>query len=1006
VNTIDFLRLLWPENGTYLVLIPTEWTDKNTGITNKSFKHFAFNTIEDAAHRAVLLSDGTNQHNVFFALATVKEDLTRMSKAMRDEAGKKVRGVHKSGHDNTAAIKAFWLDLDVDPAKAEKGIAYATRDEAATGLRQFCADLGMPKPFVTSSGGGYHVYWPLAAPIDPEVWQAAANTLKQLADTLGLRQDRTRTADRASILRPVGTNNWKTGTPRPVELVVAGEVVPADLFIAHLDRLALEHNVVPLIARSFSYTDTPAITLAGVMPVLNGVNAAATINAGAAAGAGYDLSDPRETVAQCRQLSWQLDNQADVPEPLWYAMLGTLRHAADGRKACHFMSRMSPTYDPVATDLKIQQHIDGGYGPGLCTTFEQHRPGGCDGCPHKGNIKTPLQITRRMTEVSAPTVEVQIVGGTVQVELPKPPYPFKRVVNPHTGQARISMLIGSQATGVEEVVVYEYDLYPSRLIYDERTGRYCVVVNRWLPKDGWTEFEIPTGRMYDRKQFAATLGDIGVMPDPGMIEEVVLYMIGYIRDLQKLAAANVIYAQLGWRPDCAHFVLPNMVVSVGGSEQITPSKNIVRALSWDEPRGDLDSWKAIVATYEKPGMEAHQFGFGVGFASPLFCHTSFNGMIVSLVGKRGAGKSSAAMSANSIWGHPKMGWGDMEHDTLRAFYQKLGVLKNLPATYDEHTNLEGEVVSDLCYMVSKGQGRQRLQANGEAQENHGNFQLMMLMTGNTSLNSRLATAKADSSAEAARVFEYEVPENTLTKEEADENWGPGAGIFKHYGLAGEVYARQMLMSYAWSQDRVRHWVKEIDRIASVTSGERFWSAGVACVLTGFELSNQCGLTNVDIDRLLKFAVNTIADMRGAVTDNTRTPVSVVSDYVNGNLRSTLILASEPVGLTAAQMLHVPTDKLRIRMERHTGNLYIDRADFRRYCASASIDPNSIAKELKRMGVLKSVDLKVTLGKGTVWSGMQSICWRLDMKHPAVIGLGELTAVAPADSNVTPIKAAQ
>lgn len=998
MNTVDFLRLIWPASGTYLILIPTEWVDTNTGTTVKSFKHFAFNTIEAAAARAQALSAQgmAAEHNVFFALGTVKEDLTRVKKSERELAGKKVRGVHKSGYDNTAAIKAFWLDIDIDPVKAELGHTYATRDEAATSIRMFCQAMGMPRPYITSSGGGYHVYWPLRDPIDPDTWQLTADLLKQLATAWGLRQDRSRTADRASVLRPVGTFNWKTGTPREVELVVAGESVPAAAFIAHMAALAKAHDVTAVIVRKSAALDTPTILLAGTMPSAANNPVAATLNTGAAAGAGYDLADPRETVMQCQQLKWQLDNQALVPEPLWYAMLGAMRHAADGRKACHFMSRMSPSYDADATDLKIQQLVDGGYGPTLCTTFEQQRPGGCDGCPRKGVIKTPLQAAQRMTEVEAPKVVVQVVGGTVEVELPKPPHPFKRVVNPHTGHARIAMVVGTE-DGEEEVVVYEYDLYPSRIIVDERTGRYCVMVNRWLPKDGWAEFEIPTGRLYDRRQFASTLGDIGVMPDPAMIEAVVLYMIGYIRDLQKLAAANVVYAQLGWRPDCAHFVLPNMVVSVGGTEHITPSKNIVRALSWDEPRGELDAWKAIMATYEKPGMEAHQFGFGVGFASPLFCHTSFNGMIISLVGKRGAGKSSAAMSANSIWGHPKMGWGDMEHDTLRAFYQKLGVLKNLPATYDEHTNLEGEVVSDLCYMVSKGQGRQRLNTNGEAQENHGNFQLMMLMTGNTSLNSRLATAKADSSAEAARVFEYEVPENTLSKEEADDNWGPGGELFKNYGVAGEVYARQLLMSYAWSQERVRHWVKEVDRLANVTSGERFWSAGVACVLTGFELSNQCGLTNVNIDRLLQFSLRTIADMRSAVTDNTRSPINIVSDYINSNLRSTLILASDPAGLTAAQMLHQPTDKLRIRLERHHSKLYLDRADFRRYCATQSIDPNSVAKELRRIGVLKSSDTKITLGKGTVWSGIQSICWLLDMSNPAVVGVGELVAVQNTSS---------
>ncbi|MNM72822.1 hypothetical protein D3C81_845240 [compost metagenome] len=768
-------------------------------------------------------------------------------------------------------------------------------------------------------------------------------------------------------------------------------------FLNKLAYLAETANLPPVQPKGagLSIAGTPpALQIAGAPPV-GGVDVAA-MNAAAAAGAGYELADAREVVSKCQQLSWQATNQALVPEPLWYAMIGCLRHAKDGIKAVHFLSRQSPTYSAAVTDQKVQQHIDGGFGPTLCTKFEQHNPVGCQGCPFRGKIKTPLQTVRKLEQVAPPTVALQQAGGAVaQITLPPPPKPFKRVTNPLTGTARIAMTIGDAKTGNEEdVVIYEYDIYPSKLIFDERENRYNVAVQRWLPQDGWAEFEIPTGKLYDRKQLAMTFGDIGVMPDLGMVEELVQYMIGYIRDLQKAAASSTLYAQLGWRHDMARFVLPDRVITAAGVEPITPSRNIVNSLSWMEPRGSLDEWKKIAALYERPGMEAHQFGFGVGFASPLFIHTNFKGMVVSLVGDRGAGKSSAAMLANSIWGHPEMGWADLQMDTIRAFYQKLGVLKNLPATYDEHTNLDGEIVSDLCYTVSKGQGRQRLRSNGEAMENYGNFQLMMLMTGNKSLNERLAMYKSDSSAEAARVFEYFVPANTLSKAEADLYFGPDPMIKQHYGLAGQVYAQQMIHSIDWTRDRIKYWVKLIDQQAKVSSGERFWSAGAACVLAGFELANKCGLTNCDIDRLKNFAIRTILDMRSSVTENTRSPVAAISDYFNSNLRSALVLASDPSGTTPAIMLHEPSDKLRIRYEKHQGKLYIDRADFRRFCGQANVDAGSIAKELTQLGVLKSKDLKITLGKGTAYGGMQTICWLIDMNHQAVKGVGELMVVQP------------
>lgn len=995
MNTFDFLKLVWPTQGHYLIAIPIQYLDRQSGQQKRSYKHFSFQTIEAAAeHATALANDRETPHNVFFALGTVKEDLTRIRVEEREAAGKKVRGVHKSGFDNTCLLKVYWFDLDVDMEKASKGLAYATREDAAQGIRGFCAAMGLPKPFITSSGGGFHVYWPLTEAIDPEKWQHYANILKQLASSWGLRQDASRTADRASVLRPVGTHNWKTGAARTVQIVMQGVVSDTNQFLNKLAYLAETMNLPPVQQYQHHIAGTPpALAIAGVAPQGAALDAA-TLNDAAAAGAGYEQADAREVVKNCPQLTWQALNQAQVPEPLWYAMIGCLRHAKDGHKAIHFMSRQSPSYTPANTDDKIQRHIDGGFGPTLCTKFAEHNPAGCDGCPFKGKIKTPLQSVRKLEQVAPPVVQLQQASGvTAQITLPPPPKPYKRVVNPLTGAARIAMTIGDAQSGAQEdVVIYEYDLFPSRLVFDERDQSYRVMVNRWLPMDGWAEFELQTGKLYDRKNLATTMGNIGVMPDLGSMDEMVNYMIGYIRDLQKIAQSNVRYAQLGWRNDMARFILPDRVVSAAGVELITPSANIVNALSWEDPRGTLDEWKKIAALYERPGMEAHQFGFGVGFASPLFKFTNFKGMVVSMVGERGAGKSSAAMLANSIWGHPEMGWADLQMDTTRAFYQKLGVLGNLPATYDEHTNLDGEVVSDLCYTVSKGQGRQRLKSNGDAQENFGNFQLMMLMTGNKSLNERLAMYKADSSAEAARVFEYNVPPNTMTKAEADLYFGPDPLIKQHFGLAGQVYAQQLIQSQEWVRDRIKHWVKLIDQQANVTSGERFWSAGAACVLAGFELANACGLTNCDIDRLLQFAVRTIRDMRVNVTENVRSPIATISDYFNSNLRSALVLNSEATAVSAPLMLHEPSDKLRIRYEKHNGKLFVDRADFKRFCGQRNVDAGAIIKELTDLGILTSKDLKITLGKGTTYSGMQTICLVVNMNHQSVKGAGELIAV--------------
>ena len=50
--------------------------------------------------------------------------------------------------------------------------------------------------------------------IDEAQWSHYAHLLKGLCKAAGLPADPKRTSDSASVLRPVGSLNWKTGQPR------------------------------------------------------------------------------------------------------------------------------------------------------------------------------------------------------------------------------------------------------------------------------------------------------------------------------------------------------------------------------------------------------------------------------------------------------------------------------------------------------------------------------------------------------------------------------------------------------------------------------------------------------------------------------------------------------------------------------------------------------------------------------------------------------------------------
>lgn len=987
MDTKQFLSLIWPATGPYLLAIPAQFTAID-GKTHRYFKHFGHTSIDDAADHARALTasagDDVAAVDVYFAVASVKEDLSRVRSKDLQAAGKKVRGVHKrSGHDNTAQVKAFWVDIDIKPGQPD---AYATRKEAADALLRFVSACALPTPYVVSSGSGFHVYWPMDTAIDADQWGHYAAILKALCKSRGLKADPSRTADRASVLRPVGTYNWKTGQPVEVKLLKTGDVSTTAHLLAKLAYLAESMGVDAPAARPQTGIDLLGPLPAGASAAAQRLNDQAT----SALVQGPPVNAKR-VVQRCQQLSWQAANQGHVTEPQWYDMIGCLRHAERGDEAVHRMSAGYSGYSKTDTDAKIAQHIAGEYGPTLCSTFEGHRPGGCAGCPHLGKIKTPLVLGRQEATAPAPQANTDPSLGLAGQPLPEVPFPFRRVVDAQTGLTKIAIRqFDKDDNEIEDDVIYGNDIYPSALVYNERERAYYCAVRRYLPKDGWADFEFRLGQLYDRRGLSSLLGNIGVVPDLGKVDLLVQYMIAYIRDLQKHVAASVIYAQLGWRPDRKGFVLPQSLITEDGPEPVQPSKNVMATLEWQDPRGDLATWKQVADVFNRPGMEPHQFGFGVGFAAPLFRFTNFNGMIVAMVGERGSGKTSSALAANSIWGHPLMGWGDMENDTRKAFYEKLGVLQNLPVTYDEITNLDPDTLSDLCYAVSKGQGRRRLNTDGTSKENFGTWQTMMLTTSNSSLHARLQMAKADASAESVRVFEYAVPPNTLSKEEADAAF---LLLKDHFGLAGPIYA-EFLVKHADSvAKRVQYWIRKIDQAAKVTSGERFWSAGPACVLTGFEIANRCGLTTADVDRLFNFSVSTIIKMRAVVDEGVRTPLGVLSDYLNGNLRNMLVVNSRPERGKVLLVGREPAGELRVRFDTWDDKLYIDRHHFRKYCADQRTDYTTVRAGLEAAGVLINAQRKVNLGVGTSYGTAQTWAWVIDMTHPTMSASAPQLAIA-------------
>ena len=91
------------------------------------------------------------------------------------------------------------------------------------------------------------------------------------------------------------------------------------------------------------------------------------------------------------------------------------------------MSSEHEDYDVQATLRKME---DTG-GPQFCSTIERFNPEGCEGCPNKGKITTPAQLTKEVKEATPEDNVIEEIDGedTKTITIPAMPKPYFRGQN-------------------------------------------------------------------------------------------------------------------------------------------------------------------------------------------------------------------------------------------------------------------------------------------------------------------------------------------------------------------------------------------------------------------------------------------------------------------------------------------------------------------------------------------------------------------------------------------------
>ena len=187
-NLENFLGQLLPADGNYWMLMLKR---------GDSTLHESFDNIETMTRRIRELE--TEHVEVYHAVASFIHRHDANKDGSSDRWGRKA--------ENVACVSAFFLDIDV--ADNKPGKAYATIEQAQEELARFVEVFGMPYSQIVYSGSGFHVYWFLDVDVPRDEWRRIALKFKDATKSAGLLADPARTADPASVLRPVGTTNRK-----------------------------------------------------------------------------------------------------------------------------------------------------------------------------------------------------------------------------------------------------------------------------------------------------------------------------------------------------------------------------------------------------------------------------------------------------------------------------------------------------------------------------------------------------------------------------------------------------------------------------------------------------------------------------------------------------------------------------------------------------------------------------------------------------------------------------
>lgn len=968
MNTRDFLELVMPASGIIFTASPA----------TKGWYNVSHNSLDKAVEHINLL---TFQHRAaYFAPATFK------AARVWDASSQKWR---YRTQENTQDIRAFFIDLDVDPTVAER---FASKQDALDDLFAMVAKLALPRPLVVDSGGGIHAYWPLALSVPTSVWRPVADMLKAVCIHERLRADRAVTSDQARVLRAPGSFNIKRGAPTRV--IDLGD---APTTFGHIQAILQ------------AYIDTQGVGVPrGSPPSTLGAPPADAL--GDNLGATNDPLHFDRIAFSCAQIGAQVATRGrGVGEQMWRAALSIVKFCEPAEPAWRAVSDGHPDFDEEKTLQKIANWHTG---PAVCAHFHTLNPSVCERCPHYEKITSPAQLGRVPRAAPAPTATVQTESGPIQVMVPEPPSGYTR-----RKDGSIVMSIEDSDGRPTVILISPYDIYPLNIRCQNGEDAAINEVSWWrthlpITKGGAMEprdFELPLSMMSDTRALSKYLHSKGIILNGEQAKMTQHYMSAYLQKLAAEVGREEMYERLGWHDKHRAFVLGDKVLYRDGRAASYDMPESVRNVTKNALRtaGSLEGWVQAMEFYNKPGYEGQRFFVYCALAAPLFHmnDTGNKGVLVTASGESGRGKTTTLKACGSIWGDPDdlIYNGNKDGATINALYSALGTMHSLPFLWDDTTERSVDELRPFMLNISQGQGKRRMTADSTMSHRLSTWETIVLTTTNSDLISAIMGTGADVNPHLMRMVNIgfgRIDTSAEAKIQADNFI---RALKQNYGHVGPAFMKVVVPHY----DRIAAgYIKNVamvDRLlgSANASAERYWSATIAAAYTAAQVATSMGILRYPYKEDLQWMMRHVQRQRETIREGEMTPVERIIDFINGHLRNTLVVSAKAAS-NLDNVAHRPTDDLLIRHERDNGWIFVSRTALMRHCSEHRVSFREWEQRLEREGVIVQRNAQKVLGADTVFSNGQTRCWKLD---GGKLGGAVATATLPgAASNVVAIGA--